>query len=301
MKPSSAATQAATRTQVPTAARLRCRACARGPAGGPLLAPLPPPSLAQAAAATPGLPAGTGDSSASPLNSRRCGWLAMLSCVLSLSCWLCHGLHLHGCRLTAGRLPNISQSANPPAPAAAPLLPCSKYYAVVSVGRQTFTSKRVRRAGARPSAAALASAGAGDGSADGGAAGSEEVAVFKWDEGTDVVLQRGGATVAQVAIYKQGRIDGALGDKLQVGGLAGLACRMCPCVGREVAGRVLRRLQGRRGGAGCGGRPPSVPRRAASLACLPGRSAGPPWTLPSTSMKRPRRPPRRRHRPPTCW
>lgn len=43
------------------------------------------------------------------------------------------------------------------------------------------------------------------------------MAVFRWEEGTDVVLQRSGATLAQIAVYAAGRIDGALGDKLQVG------------------------------------------------------------------------------------
>ena len=112
-----------------------------------------------------------------------------------------------------------------------------KYYAVVSVGRQTFASKKVRRAGERPTsrdlseagpsaaAAAAAAAVAGDAVAPSGGSASgrrpdDGMAVFRWEEGTDVVLQRSGATVAQVALYAAGRIDGALGDKLQ----AGLSC-----------------------------------------------------------------------------
>ena len=142
----------------------------------------------------------------------------------------------------------------------------TKYYAVLSVGRQTFASKRVRRAGQRPSSLELLSSGSGQvalsggstaaagvarssgsgvaavaGSGGSGTAGvarssgsgaaavalsggstgrrlqEDGVAVFRWEEGTDVVLQRSGATLAQIAVYAAGRIDGALGDKLQVG------------------------------------------------------------------------------------
>ena len=150
----------------------------------------------------------------------------------------------------------------------------TKYYAVLSVGRQTFASKKVRRAGERPSSAdllpgnsgtvalsggsatagvaksggsATAAVATSGGSATGGPAKSggsgtagvarssasgtaaaggastrrrledDGVAVFRWEEGTDVVLQRSGATLAQIAVYAAGRIDGALGDKLQVG------------------------------------------------------------------------------------
>lgn len=60
-----------------------------------------------------------------------------------------------------------------------------KYYAVVSLGRQTFVSRRVRR-----------STQGGDG--------DDAAAAFSWEAGADFVLQRSGATVAQV----QGRGGG---------------------------------------------------------------------------------------------
>ncbi|KAL4459065.1 hypothetical protein ABPG75_013930 [Micractinium tetrahymenae] len=75
----------------------------------------------------------------------------------------------------------------------------SRYYAVVSLGQQTFASKRVKRSLPGPKGPVPTSA----------------CKRFEWHEGTDVVLQRGGASVAQIAIYKAGRVDGALGDRLQ--------------------------------------------------------------------------------------
>lgn len=75
----------------------------------------------------------------------------------------------------------------------------SRYYAVLSVGRQTAASTRVRRSLPDPQAAPPASG----------------PMRFQWNESTDMVLQRGGASIAQVAIYKAGWVDGALGDRLQ--------------------------------------------------------------------------------------
>ena len=70
----------------------------------------------------------------------------------------------------------------------------ARFYAVVSVGRQTFASKRVKgTAGARVAAAA---------GVNPAAAAAPGALRFEWHEGTDVVLQRSGASLAQVAIYK---------------------------------------------------------------------------------------------------
>lgn len=142
---------------------------------------------------------------------------------------------------------------------------------MVSLGQQTFASKRVRRSPPEASDTAAGSARAR----------------FAWHEGTDVVLQRGGASMAQVslpagdptlvlcrpacgpsswpaprasaspsliaglapllrtqiAIYKAGRVDGALGDRLQVGSQGSGGCQ---CSGtlrhrweRREAGRAL--------------------------------------------------------------
>lgn len=65
------------------------------------------------------------------------------------------------------------------------------YFAVLSVGAQTLVSRS-----ARPSKAAPA------------------VSVAWGGQGSNFVLQRGGATVARVAVYRAGRLDGALGNKL---------------------------------------------------------------------------------------
>ncbi|KAI7845326.1 hypothetical protein COHA_001168 [Chlorella ohadii] len=170
--------------------------------------------------------------------------------------------------LDSGRDPNAGSTES----VAHPYNNRTKYYAVLSVGRQTFASKKVRRAGERPSSADLlpgnsgtvalsggsatagvaksggsataavatsggsatagpaksggsGTAGVARSSASGTAAAGgsstrrrledDGVAVFRWEEGTDVVLQRSGATLAQIAVYAAGRIDGALGDKLQ--------------------------------------------------------------------------------------
>lgn len=132
-----------------------------------------------------------------------------------------------------------------------------KCYAVLSVGRQTFASKKVRRAGERPSTvdllhgssvtvassggSATAAVAVSGGSATAAVAPSgssasrrgadDGVAVFRWEEGTDVVLQRSGATLAQIAVYAAGRVDGALGDELQVRAASGATCvRAFVCV-----------------------------------------------------------------------
>jgi hypothetical protein len=93
----------------------------------------------------------------------------------------------------------LAPAADPAATAAgSPVQPTkkrAKFYAVVSLGRQTFASRRVRQAP--------------------GGGGPEGVARFRWDASAAVVLQRSGATVAQVAVYRAGRVEGALGDRLQ--------------------------------------------------------------------------------------
>lgn len=65
-----------------------------------------------------------------------------------------------------------------------PLRTC-RYYAVVSLGQQTFASRRVRCSLSGASGAAPAG-------------GSRR---YEWHEGTDVVLQRGGASLAQASRF----------------------------------------------------------------------------------------------------
>lgn len=201
-----------------------------------------------------------------------------------------HALITHPCLLVLHRRPAGTTDS-----VAHPYNNRGKYYAVVSVGRQTFASKKVRRAGERPTSRELSDAAPGAAAAaaavghavapSGGSASSrprdDGVAVFRWDEGTDVVLQRSGATVAQVALYAAGRIDGALGDKLQASFF--LTERALQLGSMYVSLRACRLAPV--AGGGCGSslqnacRPPAAPAR------LP-RSAGARWTLQLTSMRR---------------
>ena len=172
----------------------------------------------------------------------------------------------------------------------------AKYYVVVSVGRQTFASKRVRRVPAA-SSKALPAGGAVVGSGASGASGAsasasssaaaaanggDSRARFLWEEGTDVVLQRGGATVAQLALYKAGAVDGALGDKLQASAspfwAVSVACAasLGGVAGRELAGSGRALL-------GCGER---RPRAAARRQAQP--AAEPPHLPPTPCTPRPR-------------
>lgn len=64
-----------------------------------------------------------------------------------------------------------------------------KYFCVVSVGSQSLISKNASSRGA---------AGA-----------------ITWDASSNLILQRGGASIARVAVYRSGRLDGALHNTLQ--------------------------------------------------------------------------------------